>query len=76
MIQALRSSRQASATEKSMSDKKIDEIMKQVMSHAQEWMEEVNLGLVIFYLKFVAKCVYFYFLLIFDLFNKIERSSE
>ena len=44
MIQALRSSRQASATEKSLSDQKIDEIMQQVMSHAKEWMEEVQDG--------------------------------
>ncbi|CAK8677862.1 unnamed protein product [Clavelina lepadiformis] len=40
MIQTLRSSRHASGSQKSTSDQKIDEILKQVMSHAQEWMNE------------------------------------
>nr|CAB3260730.1 uncharacterized protein LOC100175887 [Phallusia mammillata] len=40
MIQSLRSSRQASGTQKSLSDLKIDQLLQQVMNHAEEWMHE------------------------------------
>ena len=41
MIQALRTSRKTSLTQKSESDLKIDDIMQQVRKHAEEWINEV-----------------------------------
>jgi len=42
MIQTLRSSRHSTEVQKSVSDMKIDEILQQVMTHAEQWMNQVT----------------------------------